>query len=109
MSYSRWGGSSWYSFYNVNGKLSLWYDMEHTIDWEYDELVEIMQQDPEKIPLFFKEIYACSIDEAKEAITYIKMFMEDYDPEDEAVVEYKQEVELLLNKWEKKENDKGSD
>jgi hypothetical protein len=108
MSYSRWGASQWYSFYNVNGKLSLWYDMEHTIDWEYDELVEIMQQDPEKIPLFFKEIYTCSIDEAKEAITYIKMFMEDYDPEDEAVVEYKQEVELLLNKWEKKENDEGS-
>lgn len=106
MSYSRWGGSSWYSFYNVNGKLSLWYDMEHTIDWEYDELVEIMKQDPEKIPLFFKEIYTCSLDEAKEVIGYIKMFMEDYDPEDE--VEYKQEVELLLNKWEKKENDEGS-
>lgn len=107
MSYSRWGSSSWYSFYNVNGKLSLWYDMDHTIDWEHGELVEILKQDPEKIPLFFKEIYTCSIDEASEAITYIQRFMEDYDPKDE--VAYKQEVEFLLNKWEKIENDKSSD
>ncbi|NCX44561.1 MAG: hypothetical protein EBW74_09010 [Betaproteobacteria bacterium] len=66
-----------------------------------------MQQDPEKIPLVFKEIYTCSLDEAKEAITYVQLFMEDYDPKD--VVEYKQEVEFLLNTWEKIENDKGSD
>ena len=40
MSYSRWSNSSWYSFYNVNGRLSLWLDMEHTIDWEYDDLID---------------------------------------------------------------------
>lgn len=110
MSYSRWSSSPWYSFYNVNGKLSLWYDLEHTIDWEHDELVEIMKQDPEKIPLFFKEIYTCSIDEAKEAIIYIQRFMEDYDPEDEGVAEYKLELEQLSARWkEMDKNDKSSD
>lgn len=112
MSYSRWSNSPWYSFYNVNGKLSLWYDLEHTIDWDYDELAEIMnaeimKQDPEKIPLFFKGVYTCSIDEANEAIGYIKKFMEEYDPEDK--VRYEQEVEQLLAKWEDMENDKSSD
>ena len=97
MSYSRWSNSPWYSFYNVNGKLSLWYDMEHTIDWEHDELVEIMAQDPEKIPLFFKEVYTCSLEEAKEAIEYIKLFIEDYDPE--VGKEYDNEVAEMMAKW----------
>lgn len=108
MSYSRWSNSCWYSFYNVNGKLSLWYDMEHIIDWEYDELVEIMQQDPEKIPLFFKEVYTCSLDEANEAVEYIKMFIEDYDPDSEFVAEYKRDMELLMKKLEGMIDDKGS-
>lgn len=97
MSYSRWSNSTWYSFYNVNGKLSLWYDMEHTIDWDHDDLVEIMAQDPEKIPHFFKAIYTCSLSEAKEAMTYIAQFLEDYDPE--ATKEYENEVAELLAKW----------
>jgi hypothetical protein len=79
--------------------------MEHTIDWDHDALVDIMQQDPEKIPLFFKEIYTCSLDEANEAITYIKMFLEDYDSD--AADRYKQEAEILLNKW-KGADDEGS-
>ena len=97
MSYSRWSNSPWYSFYNVNGKLSLWYDMEHTIDWDHDNLVEIMAQDPEKIPYFFKAIYTCSVAEAKEAMTYIAQYLEDYDPE--ATKEYENEVAELLAKW----------
>jgi hypothetical protein len=97
MSYSRWSNSTWYSFYNVNGKLSLWLDMEHTIDWEHDELVEIMAQDPEKIAEFFKAIYTCSLSEAQEAITYIERYLEDYDP---AVgKEYDNEMAELMAKW----------
>jgi len=57
MSYARWSNSCWYAFYNVNGCLSLWYDIDTTIDWEYKELTEIMKQDPEKIPMFFMEMY----------------------------------------------------
>jgi hypothetical protein len=77
MSYARWSNSCWYAFYNVSGKLSLWYDMDHIIDWEYEELTEVMEQDPEKIPLFFMEMYKCSEQEAKEAIEYVKYFIED--------------------------------
>ena len=80
MSYSRWSNSSWYSFYNVNGCLSLWYSMDKTIDWSYEDLKDIMSQDPEKIPLFFMEVYKCTREEADEAIEYIGFFIEDYDP-----------------------------
>ena len=97
MSYSRWSNSSWYSFYNVNGRLSLWLDMEHTIDWEHDELVEIMAQDPAKIPKFFMAVYECTEAEALEAITYIKQYLEDYDPE--VGKEYENEVAEMMAKW----------
>ena len=56
MSYSRWSNSAWYSFYNVNGKLSLWYDLEHTIDLEYEEVVTMLAQE-EKIPEFLQNVY----------------------------------------------------
>ena len=98
MSYSRWSNSTWYSFYNVNGKLSLWYDMEHVIDWEHDDLIDIMSQDPAKIPLFFMEVYKCTEAEALEAMTYINMYLEDYDPE--VGKEYNNEVAAMLAKWE---------
>jgi hypothetical protein len=98
MSYARWSNSSWYAFYNVNGKLSLWYDMENTLDWEYEELTDIMKQDPEKIPLFFMEVYKCTEEEAKEALTYIGYFIEEYDPK--AGDEYNKELSDLMNKLE---------
>lgn len=97
MSYARWSNSSWYAFYNVNGKLSLWYDLENTIDWEYDELKDIMGQDPVKIPQFFSAVYKCTDAEANEAIKYINMFIEEYDPT--VGVEYNKEVEAMLAKW----------
>jgi hypothetical protein len=97
MSYSRWSNSTWYSFYNVNGKLSLWLDMEHTIDWEYDDLIDIMSQDPAKIPAFFMEVYKCTEAEALEAMTYINMYLEDYDPE--VGKEYDNEVAAMMAKW----------
>ena len=102
MSYARWSNSSWYAFYNVNGKLSLWYSMDKTIDWEYEELIYIMQQDPEKIPLFFMAVYECTVEEAEEAMTYIKNYIEDYDPK--ASEEYNREVEAMLAKWKEEDN-----
>ena len=104
MSYARWSNSCWYAFYNVNGKLSLWYDMDKTIDWEHEELTEIMEQDPEKIPLFFMEVYKCTEEEAKEALTYIGHYLEDYDPKDSE--EYNKEVSEMLSKWESEDGTK---
>lgn len=101
MSYARWSNSAWYAFHNVNGKLSLWYDMDHIIDWEYDELVEIMKQDPEKIPFFFAGVYDCTDEEAKEALHYIEMYIEDYDPS--IGEEYNKEVAAMQEKWSKEE------
>ena len=97
MSYARWSNSSWYAFYNVNGKLSLWYNIDKTIDWEYEELIELMEQDPTKISIFIMELYKCTEAEAVEAITYIKSFIEDYDPLDG--IEYNKELTSMLTKF----------
>jgi hypothetical protein len=70
MSYSRWGGSAWYAFYNVSECLSLWYDMAHTIDHTYDECLDLTVS---KI----MEIYGCTEAEALEAMNYVRNFIED--------------------------------
>jgi hypothetical protein len=70
MSYSRWGGSTWYAFYNVSECLSLWYDMAHTIDHTYDECLDLTVS---KI----MEIYGCTEAEALEAMNYVRNFIED--------------------------------
>jgi hypothetical protein len=97
MSYARWSNSSWYAFYNVNGKLSLWYDMDTTIDLPYDEVSHMLTME-EKIPEFLKEVYKCTEEEAIEAIQYMKYYVEDYDPKDSE--EYNKELSEMLKKWE---------
>ena len=72
MSYSRWSTSHWYAFYNTNGCLSLWYDMEHTIDIEYDDAVDMTKEDVIRT-------YGCTEEEATEAMRYIAYFIEDYE------------------------------
>ena len=101
MSYARWSNSSWYAFYNVNGRLSLWYDMDHIIDWEYSELQDIMAQDSEKIPLFFMAVYKCSEEDAREAMTYIRYYLQEYDPKDSE--EYNKEYKEFMTKLEQME------
>ena len=95
MSYARWSNSSWYAFYNVNGCLSLWYDMEHTIDIPYEDALTITKED-------VMMVYECSEEEAEEAMKYVGLFLEDYDPKDEE--EYAKEMEELFRKL--KEEDK---
>ena len=86
MSYSRWGGSVWYSFYNSSSGdtkdtqvLSLWYDMEHTIDWTYADLQDIMEQPVHKIADYIVEMYKCNYADATEAIEIIGWFMADVE------------------------------
>lgn len=86
MSYSRWSFSVWYSFWNSasSGKkkndqvLSLWYSMDKTIDWEYDDLLEVTVKDIQKF-------YNCEIEDAEEAMTYINEFIKAVDEEFESV------------------------
>ena len=89
MSYARWSNSSWYAFYNVNGCLSLWYDMKHTIDIPYKDALTITKED-------VMIVYECSEEEAEEAMKYVGLFLEDYDPKDEE--EYAKEMQELLQK-----------
>lgn len=79
MSYARWSNSCWYAFHNVNGKLSLWYDMDHTFDWVYDDLVDCMENAEMKAVLIDR--YGCTEFEAEEALKYINYFIEDYEDE----------------------------
>jgi len=90
MSYSRWGYSSWYSFYNVNGRLSLWYDMDHCIDLEYEDALTITAEE-------IVAVYGCSLPEATEALQYVAQFIDDYDPE--VGKEHEKEVAELRAKW----------
>ena len=89
MSYARWSNSSWYAFYNVNGCLSLWYDMEHTIDIPYEDALTITKED-------VKMVYECTEEEAEEAMKYVGYFIEDYDPKDKE--EYEKELAELFKK-----------
>jgi hypothetical protein len=93
MSYSRWSDSAWYAFYNVNGCLSLWYDMNHTIDIRYEEALTINKED-------ILRVYGCTDEEAEEAMKYVGYFLEDYDPN--VQVEYEAEYTRLLKKLEAK-------
>jgi hypothetical protein len=86
VSYSRWNYSVWYTFWNGanSGKskdeqiLSLWYSMDKTIDWEYDDLLEVTAKDIQKC-------YNCEIEDAEEAMNYINEFIKDVDKEYESV------------------------
>ena len=87
MSYSRWGYSVWYTFWNSasSGKskddqvLSLWYSMDKTIDWNYSEITHITESD-------IQRRYDCDIEESQEAMTYINRFIKDVDMEFKEVV-----------------------
>lgn len=97
MSYARWSNSAWYAFYNVNGKLSLWYSMDKTIDIEYQDLLEFKQYEDEALITQLILVYECTRDEAIEAIQYIDQYLEDYDPADGEA--YRREVQEMLDKW----------
>jgi len=77
--------------------------MDHIIDWEYEDLIELMEQDPTKISIFIMELYKCTEAEAVEAITYIKSFIEDYDPLDG--IEYNKELTTMLTKFKDEHNE----
>lgn len=82
MSYSRWGQSMWYTFWNSasSGKfkddqvLSLWYSFDAIVDWPYSELLNITVKD-------IQRRYECEIEEAEEAIIYINKFIKDVNRE----------------------------
>ena len=86
MSYSRWSFSVWYSFLNSAsiGKakddqvFSLWYSMDKTIDWVYTDLIEITAED-------IQRRYKCEIEDAQEAMDYVKKFIKSVDEEFESV------------------------
>ena len=82
MSYSRWGHSTWYSFWSGSEAstkedeiLSLWSGLDSTKDWSYNELktwtVETVLENYDDITQA----------EAEEALEYIKYFLEDMDKE----------------------------
>jgi hypothetical protein len=71
MSYSRWNNSSWYSFYNVENTLSLWYDMNNLHDWTYYECLTLTETD-------IVNHYSCTQGEAQEAMQYVLKYIKHY-------------------------------
>jgi len=86
VSYSRWGYSVWYTFWNSasSGKskdeqvLSLWFSMDKTIDWEYTDLLDVTAKD-------IQRRYNCEIEDAEEAMDYVNKFIKDVDKEYESI------------------------
>lgn len=78
MSYSRWGFSSWYAFYNsCSGDtldeqvLSLWYSFDELKDWSYTQLKDADKQ-------WIIDNYGdISNDDIDQALEIIKLFKED--------------------------------
>jgi hypothetical protein len=78
MSYSRWIGSSWYSFAcgentdNIEDEmLALWYDLGTCFDWSYAQLKDADEK-------FILDKYGDIPEEdVKQALEIIKMFMKD--------------------------------
>jgi hypothetical protein len=87
MSYSRWGSSSWYTFWNNSSGedrdtqvLSAWYSMsgEDCIDWQYWELEDLMKESFDEITKRIMIRYRnCSPDEASELQEIMQMFISD--------------------------------
>jgi hypothetical protein len=72
--------------------------MEKTIDIPYEEALEITKED-------IIQTYECAEEEAEEAMKYVDLFLEDYDPkiEEEYDAEYTQLLEKLEAAAEKEE------
>ena len=88
MSYSRWSNSSWYTFWAVRGEESLqgdineevfagWYDMDHTIDWTYKEVDNLLNKHYDYITKHLEMVYGCSPDEANELQEYMQVWRSD--------------------------------
>jgi len=70
-----------------------------TIDLEYEDLMEFKQYEDEALITQLILMYECTREEAIEAIQYINMYLEDYDPKDGE--EYEKELAEFMDKLEK--------
>lgn len=86
MSYSRWGSSSWYVFWNTSSGdtiesqvLSAWYSLDKCIDWTYDQVVELLTnlKDCDWIVRLLQLKYDCSADEAIELQELMQVWVSD--------------------------------
>jgi hypothetical protein len=81
MSYSRWGDSDWYTFWQdskcdtkEDEVLALWLSIDKTYNFNYKELTNFTSES-------IMELYDVSQELADEAMGYIKCFLEDVDEE----------------------------
>ena len=91
MSYSRWGHSSWYVFWNTSsGKdmdsqvLSAWYSLDKCIDWTYEEVMKLFSNLPFKAESIISSLqmkYECSADEANELQELMQVWVADVKKE----------------------------
>lgn len=84
MSYSRWGDSSWYVFWNTaSGNsadtqiLSAWYSIDNCIDWTYTQVKSLFTNTPDNIIKLLVLKYTCSQDEATELQDLMQVWLSD--------------------------------
>jgi hypothetical protein len=68
--------------------------MDKTIDIPYEDALDITKEE-------LIAVYECTDAEAIEAMTYIKSYIEDYDPAEKE--KYDKEVAEMLAKWKETE------
>ena len=84
MSYSRWGSSSWYTFWNCSSGddrdsqvLSAWYSTEKILDWTYDEVEDLFKDGIAVAAKCLQLRYGCNGDEATELQEIMQLWMSD--------------------------------
>ena len=83
MSYSRWSNSSWYTFWSSTCEsdavedqvLSLWYSLDQTKDWTWEEIRHWTVAD------ILENYIHITEDEAIEAYKYIQQWLRDVEEE----------------------------
>lgn len=88
MSYSRWGDSSWYVFWNTSSGetidsqiLSAWYSLDKCIDWTYEQVKSLFSNTHEYIVKLLEFKYNCSPDEASELQELMQQWVSDVKKE----------------------------
>lgn len=82
MAYTRWSSNAWYSFWRSDSPsakeeqvLALWYNIDDTKEWTYEELKRMSVED------ITVEYAGVPHNHIMDAMVIIKLFIEDVDQE----------------------------
>lgn len=75
MAWSRWIGSNWYAFDNVNGKFSMWHVAGPHLDLDYEDIKKGFEYDGEWLRDLYPE---ASEDDLAEGKALLERVLDDH-------------------------------